>query len=233
MLKMPNCTLTPTREKYHFDSGKSLKSSYTIMNSYDHSNYIGLRTIMATRFIHGTIDSATREEIIEIPIVSKNVENDNDCTKCVLKILLDYFGFYHSIEDIAFQLTIKGYNMSYDGSAKIDGSILAIDYIINYIAAQPNSSKNIRISNFDQILDNLKNGIIVPMRVEDSIYYRDSSRIGGHYVILFALIDGQALVIDSRVPSGVMALSTQDLFNSMLANEDAICVWDLTPCYCE
>lgn len=119
MLKMPNCTLTPTREKYHFDSGKSLKSSYTIMNSYDHSNYIGLRTIMATRFIHGTIDSATREEIIEIPIVSKNVENDNDCTKCVLKILLDYFGFYHSIEDIAFQLTIKGYNMSYDGSASI------------------------------------------------------------------------------------------------------------------
>lgn len=232
MLRMPNCTLTPERRDYHFASGKLLKASYTFMNSFDHSNYIGLRTAIATRFLNGSIDSANKEELVKIPIVPEDTD-DNDCTEYLSKVILDYFGFDYFMEDLAFQLRFKGYNKSYGDSAKIDGSTLAIDYIINYIADQPDFLPNIRIVHFEKILENLKNGIIVPMRVEDSIYYNDSSRTGGHYVILFALIEGKALVIDSRVPSGVVYLSSHHLFESMLANENAICVWDLTPCYCE
>ncbi len=231
MLRMPHCTLTPKRQEYHFASGKSLKTSYTFMNSFDNSDYVGLQTTIATRFINGAIDSANIEEVITIPIVPKNVVNDHSCTEYVSKIILDYFGFDYLVDDLAFQLISKGYTKSYGNSAKIDGSILAIDYIINYIADQPNTSQNIRINHFKQILDNLKNGIIVPMRVEDSVYYSDSSKTGGHYVILFALIEGRAYVIDSRIPTGVTSLSTSHLFNAMLANEDSICAWNLSPCY--
>ena len=89
MLRMPNCTLTPERQDYHIGCGKLLKSSYTLMNSFDHSNYIALRTAIATRFLDGSIDSANREELIEIPIVPKDTD-DNDCTEYLSKLVLDY-----------------------------------------------------------------------------------------------------------------------------------------------
>ena len=40
---------------------------------------------------------------------------------------------------------------------------------------------------------------MVPMRVENSRYHQDPMRPGGHFVILVAIHDQEALVVDSSV----------------------------------
>lgn len=112
----------------------------------------------------------------------------------------------------------------------IGGAACALDNIIHYLAKQPSNTFNTRITDFKKIIENLKMGIPVPIRVENSIYHNDNSRKGGHYVVLFGLIEGKAYVLDTSVKNGIKTISAQRLFKAMLATEQLIAAWDFSPC---
>ena len=112
----------------------------------------------------------------------------------------------------------------------IGGAAIAIDNVINYIANRPFDTLDTRIYSAKKVLENLKHGLLVPARVSNSIYHNDDSRTGGHYVILFALIEGHAYVLDSNEPFGIKVLPTSQFFEAVTANESLIAVWDLSCC---
>lgn len=110
----------------------------------------------------------------------------------------------------------------------IGGSMFFIDNLINELCN--NSNIETRIQTIDKLLSNLSSGIPVPMRVQNSIYHRDPSRAEGHYVTLFGIVNGTAIVVDSSYTesSGLRCLPVKQLFDAMLGNENLICAWDLS-----
>lgn len=112
----------------------------------------------------------------------------------------------------------------------IGGAAVAIDNVINFIANKPYHSLSTRISSIDKVLENLKNGILVPVRVNNAVYHSDDSRAGGHYVVLFALSNGYAYVLDSSEPTGINILPAKQFLDAITANENLIAVWDLSSC---
>lgn len=213
------------RQNYYYESGKNLKES---MSSFK----FNLRSKLATTFILGSIDSYDMTEIISIPIASDTEvlnrygeiisKDDDTCLGHVTKLILDYFGFDFAIQNILNEI----YDL-YDESVEM----YAIDDIINYIASLPLNSIGItRIDNVNKLLSNIANGIIVPVRVNNAIYYNDDTLTGSHYVILLGFIEGDAYIIDSSVSGCLKTLSTSRLFESILVDENLICAWDLSPC---
>jgi len=126
--------------------------------------------------------------------------------------------------------TLEEIGQLYGEAVGIGGAACALDNIIHLLANQPLNTYNTRIDDFKKIISNLENGIPVPMRVENSIYHHDKSRVGGHYVVLFALIEGTAYVFDSNEDNGIKYISVSQLFNAMVANEELIAAWDFSPC---
>lgn len=110
----------------------------------------------------------------------------------------------------------------------IGGSMFFIDNLIKELCNDTNVET--RIQTVEKILANLSVGIPVPMRVQNSIYHNDSSRAEGHYVTLFGIINGTAIVVDSSYDknSGIRCLPVKQLFAAMLGNENLICAWDLS-----
>lgn len=112
----------------------------------------------------------------------------------------------------------------------IGGAAIAIDNVINYIANRPYSNLETRISSIDKVLRNLRNGIIVPARVSNSIYHDDDRRAGGHYVVLLGLFNGIAYVLDSSELAGIKCLPATRFFKAVTADESLIALWDLASC---
>lgn len=116
----------------------------------------------------------------------------------------------------------------------IGGSAFLIDTLIKYIGPHNNHlsiAYDTRVRSFDKLLDNLKNGYPVPLRVQNSIYHNDTKRIGGHYVTLFGIKNGQAIVVDSSLSktAGVRILPVRQLLDAVtFTNPGLVFVWDLS-----
>ncbi len=87
-----------------------------------------------------------------------------------------------------------------------------------------------RFHNVEDILSSLENGCSVPVRVNNSVYLNDASAKGGHYITLYRIEDGMAIVMDSCIDenynSGIRKLPVKQLFDAMIADPDKICAWD-------
>lgn len=128
--------------------------------------------------------------------------------------------------------TIEDVYKLYGSPVGIGGSMFLIDNIIDMIAKKPvEIYKDTRIYSVNKILQNLENDIMVPVRVNNSIYHNDPSKTEGHYVILAGILEGKAIIIDSSCePNGINVIPTSQLFKAMLHDENLICAWDLSPC---
>ena len=112
-------------------------------------------------------------------------------------------------------------------------SMFVIDNIINYIAKKPiDVYRDTRIQSIDKLLWNLEHGIVVPLRVQNSIYHDDPNRKEGHCVTLFGISHGKAIVVDTSFDgaNGINILPAEQLINAMLWNKGLICAWDLSSC---
>lgn len=114
----------------------------------------------------------------------------------------------------------------------IGGSMFLIDNVIAQLS-KGNISGDMtsilgktRISSVQDVISNLFNGYMVPMRVNNSIYHADPARTGGHYVILVGLYDGEAHVLDSLI--GFKRLPFRRLIEAALADDGLIACWDLS-----
>lgn len=114
----------------------------------------------------------------------------------------------------------------------IGGSMFLIDNVIAQLS-KGNISGDMtsilgktRISSVQDVISNLFNGYMVPMRVNNSIYHADQARTGGHYVILVGLYNGEAHVLDSLI--GFKRLPFRRLIEAALADESLIACWDLS-----
>ena len=118
----------------------------------------------------------------------------------------------------------------------IGGSAFAIDAIIKCLAPHNNELSigyDTRVRSFDKLLANLEKGYPVPLRVQNSVYHNDSNRVGGHYVTLFGIKNGKAIVVDSSFTetAGVRMLPVKQLLDAVtFANPSLVFVWDLSVC---
>lgn len=114
----------------------------------------------------------------------------------------------------------------------IGGSMYFMDNLICSICEQNNIPitpyKDTRIREVDHIIDSLDSQCPVPLRVENSVYYDDPHYQGGHFVTLYGLDRGNAIVVDSNINShaGINKLPVSQLFDAMIANPDLVCAWD-------
>lgn len=109
----------------------------------------------------------------------------------------------------------------------IGGSAFLIDNIISLLSNEELKPVfNTRITTMEKVLENLKNGIMVPMRVNNTIYHNDPKRVGGHNIILAGISDGEAILLDSSL--GINKIPAERLFKATVANEGLISVWDLS-----
>lgn len=110
----------------------------------------------------------------------------------------------------------------------IGGSMFLIDNVIQELAKKEsteNKPVNTRLDNIWEIYANIRKKIMVPLRVNNSIYYNDPKRKGGHYAILIGLDFGDAVMLDSV--NGFYRLPFQKLMKAATADENLIAVWDL------
>lgn len=109
----------------------------------------------------------------------------------------------------------------------IGGSMFLIDNIICMLSKKELTPVcDTRITTIEQVIRNLKNGIMVPIRVNNSIYHYDPKRIGGHYVVLAGIENGEAVILDSAI--GINRIPAERLFKSVVANPSLIGIWDLS-----
>ena len=80
----------------------------------------------------------------------------------------------------------------------IGGVHVLLDNLIGHYAKR-RPVQETRLLWVQDVYEELKEGRMVPMRVENSRYHQDPMRPGGHFVILVAIHDQEALVVDSSV----------------------------------
>lgn len=80
----------------------------------------------------------------------------------------------------------------------IGGMHVLLDNLIGYYAKR-RPVQETRLLWVQDVYQELKEGRMVPMRVENSQYHQDPMRTGGHFVILVAIQNQEALVIDPSV----------------------------------
>ena len=82
-----------------------------------------------------------------------------------------------------------------------------------------------RLTMVEQVIENLKNGFWVPMRVNNALYRGDMKNKEGHYVILTGISNGTASVWDST--EGICNLPFEILMKAAVKDSKLIGVWDL------
>lgn len=109
----------------------------------------------------------------------------------------------------------------------IGGSAFFMDNVIcDYLAKiEMKPVVDTRIESIEEVVENLINGVMVPMRVNNTVYHNDANRKGGHNIILIGIEKGTAIVADSCI--GIKQLPVDRLFKAAVANPELIAVWDL------
>lgn len=90
-----------------------------------------------------------------------------------------------------------------------------------------------RIPEANQILENLKLGCPVPLRVSTEIYLGDSRPKNEYYVTLYGIEAGRAYVVDSKREhlTGIRSIPIDTFLDAMTKDPDSVCAWDLYPLF--
>ena len=91
--------------------------------------------------------------------------------------------------------------------------------------------RDTRITSVGKILQNLSRGIVVPIRVENSVYLGDPDHKGGHYVTWFAVEDGNAVIVDTAMEKscGIYTIPVSQVFDAITSGSGMAVVWDVEP----
>ena len=109
----------------------------------------------------------------------------------------------------------------------IGGSMYFLDQLIaDTVGKEP--YKSTRVWTVGQLLDNLKKGYPVPVRVGNATYRDDPSLNGGHYVVLIGFENGNAVLVDSDEPTGIFKCPWERFFSAMIQDLGLISAWDTT-----
>ena len=85
-----------------------------------------------------------------------------------------------------------------------------------------------RLTKVENIVENIGNGIPVPMRVSNAVYHNDESRREGHFITLIGIEYGIAIVYDTSL--GFKRLPFRQLMKAATANPGLIAAWNLREC---
>ena len=100
---------------------------------------------------------------------------------------------------------------------KIEGIGTSFFLMDNVIAALTGADlmSDTRVRDTIQLINNLKIGIPVVIRVENSVYHRDPKRTGGHYITLIGIYNAQFVVADSSY--GVTLMPAEEILKAATA----------------
>ena len=108
-----------------------------------------------------------------------------------------------------------------------------LDNIINLFSLDDELEigRDTRITSVGKILQNLSRGIVVPIRVENSVYLGDPNHKGGHYVTWFAIEDGNAVIVDTAMEKscGIYTIPVSQVMDAITAGPGMAVVWDVEP----
>ena len=144
---------------------------------------------------------------------------------------LEYFKeVFKKDEDIQNCHTVEEVYQTAGMPVGIGGSMFFIDNLIANISnSQIQVGFHTRLHSIEEIIDNLKAGYPVPVRVNNAIYLNDPSKKEGHYVMLFGFEYGNAIIVDTShdKSSGVLKIPVWRLFKAMTADDNLICAWNI------
>lgn len=110
---------------------------------------------------------------------------------------------------------------------KIEGIGVSYFLIDNVIAELTgvNPVTMTRILSVDELVRKVAIGIPAVIRVENSVYHNDPGMVGGHYVVLIGMTNGQFVVADSSI--GILLMSIKDILKAATAGRCAVwnCVY--------
>ena len=116
----------------------------------------------------------------------------------------------------------------------IGGSMFLIDNVIFALAFSESTYERVdmeamlyatRISDVQELFENLDKGLCVPIRVNNAVYHDDPNRKGGHYIILAGLSEGDFIVYDSSI--GFTKVNIWRVLEAATADENLIAVWNI------
>lgn len=123
----------------------------------------------------------------------------------------------------------------------IGGHMFFMDELIAHIGHQSAIPyKETRLESFEEIEDNLKYGIPVPMRVNNSIFDNTFGsdtpsnlprNSAGRYVICVGIENGNAIVIDANSKELLRTVPILTLYHAITADHGLTCVWDASPVF--
>lgn len=85
--------------------------------------------------------------------------------------------------------------------------------------------KKTRLTTVEQVIENLKNGFWVPMRVDNALCYGDCKRYGTSYIILTGISSGTAFVWSPTEKA--FSLPFEILMKAVISYPKYIGIWDL------
>ena len=115
----------------------------------------------------------------------------------------------------------------------IGGSIFWLDNVIKLFSFDDavEIASQTRIHTVKKVVQNISNGIVVPIRVQNSVYLGDENHPGGHYVTWFRIENGMAVIVDTAMEErcGVYRIPVKQLLEAILFNPNMAVVWDVEP----
>lgn len=109
----------------------------------------------------------------------------------------------------------------------IGGSMYFLDEVIA-IAFEMKAYADTRIWTTLELMDNLKMGIPVPIRVNNRLYWNAEDMEGGHYTILVGFDqDGNAVLVDSHTEEGIYKCPYDRFFKAVVQDPGFMSAWNL------
>jgi len=134
---------------------------------------------------------------------------------------------YPEIEEVQKCTSIEDAEKVLGKPCGIGGSMYFLDEVIALVWRM-SPYVDTRIWTCFGLLDNLHDGIPVPIRVNNRIYWNDEAKQEGHYTILVGFDkDGNAVLVDSHTEKGIYKCPYDRFFRAVVADPDLISAWNL------
>lgn len=117
----------------------------------------------------------------------------------------------------------------------IGGSIFWLDNVIKLFGFDDSIeiAKQTRIHTVSKLINNLSHGIVVPIRVQNSVYLDEENHSGGQYVTWFRVENGMAVIVDTAKEGSccIYKLPVKQVIEAIVANPGMAVVWNVEPAY--
>lgn len=152
--------------------------------------------------------------VATLEVIKKRFPNDEDVQKC------------QTIDEV-FE--------KFGKPEGIGGSIFWLDNVIKLFAFDDSIeiAKQTRIHTVSKLINNLSHGIVVPIRVQNSVYLGEENHSGGHYVTWFRIENGMAVIVDTAKESscGIYKIPVKQVLDAIVTNPGMAVVGDVEPAY--